>query len=224
MLNGNSAAWRLSEEKSFIEGLSQTMGSTLLYGNTDTDPERFMGLTPRYNDTSAENARMVVESTGTGGNDYSIWGVVWSPESVHMTFPKGSSAGLTFQDLGEETLEDAAGGMYQGYRSHYQWKAGLVVRDWRQATRIANVDPAQATSTRQLLDHMADAYNQLHRPSAGRLVFYASRSVKSSLDKEAMNKTNMALSIQKQDNGGPVTMFWGHPIMLQENLVPEAEY
>ena len=44
------------------------MGSTLIYGNTDTDPEKFMGMTPRYNDASAENERMVVEGADTGGS------------------------------------------------------------------------------------------------------------------------------------------------------------
>ena len=43
-------------------------------------------------------------------------------------------------------------------------------------------------------------------------VWYANRTIKTALDKEAMNKSNMALSQQQQDNGGPVTMFWGSPI------------
>lgn len=226
MLNGNSAAWRLSEESAFIEGLSQTMGDTVVYGNTDTDPEKFLGMLYRFNDSSAENARMII--SGGGGDastQTSIWGIVWGERSCHMTFPKGSSAGITFQDLGEETLSDGANGYYQGFRTHYQWKAGMVVRDWRKVTRIANAKPAEliADST-NVIDLMIDAHNQLKTPGmGGRLVWYANRGIKAKLDKEAVNKSNMALSVQQQDNGGPVTMFWGSPIKLMENIVNTEE-
>lgn len=216
-LNGNAAAWRMNEERAFIEGLGQTMSDTFVYGNTDTDPERFLGLTYRYNDVSADNGRMVIDGGGTGSDFTSIWGVVWDAGSCHMTFPKGSSAGLSFQDLGEWTLEDAMGGYYQGYRTHYQWKAGMVVRDWRQVTRIS-VDSG-SLSSETLLDHMADAYNQLERPDAGRLCWYANRTVKAALDKEAMNKGNMSLNMQQQDNGGPVTTFWGAPIKRLDSIL-----
>ena len=223
MLNGNSAAWRMSEDRAFIEGLSQSMADTVVYGNTDSDPEKFLGLHPRYDDSTAENARMVIDDGGSGTDQTSIWGVVWGADSCHMTFPKGSSAGLSFEDLGQETLSDAAGGLYEGYRSHYQWKAGLVVRDWRQVTRI--VVDTSVVSSNNLLDHMADAQNQINRPNAGRLVWYANRTMKSRLDKEAMNKTNMALTTQQQDNGGPVTLFWGKPVRLLDSILnTEAVY
>jgi len=223
MLNGNEAAWRLSEEQGFVEGLAQTMADTVIYGNTDTDPEKFLGLTYRYNDLTATNGRMVIDSEGdaapTGSDQMSIWGVVWGTSSCHMTFPKGSTAGLSFQDLGEETLTDAVGGYYQGFRSHYQWKAGMVVRDWRQVTRIANLDASIVGLTSvNILDLMVDGYNQLHRPGQGRLTWYANSTVKAVLDKEALNKENMALSVQQQDNAGPVTMFWGAPIKHLESL------
>jgi len=226
MLNGNSAAWRLSEEAAFIEGLGQTMGDTLVYGNTDSDPEKFMGLLPRFNDSSAENARMVI--SGGGGDastQTSVWGITWGERFCHMTFPKGSMAGLDFQDLGEWTLEDDAGGLYQGYRTHYTWKAGLVVRDWRRIARIANAKPAELKADgTSIIDLMIDAHNQLKSPGmGGRLVWYANRGIKAFLDKEAKNQSNMALSVQQQDNGGPVTMFWGSPIKLMENIVDTEE-
>lgn len=223
MLNGNSAQWRLSEESLFIEGLSQTMGDTILYGNIDTDPERFMGLWARYNDSSADNARMVISGGGnTADVQHSIWGITWGERATHMTFPKGSKAGLTFEDLGEDTIPDGNTpvGYYQGYRTHYQWKAGMVVRDWRRTCRIANVNATELTADSvSIIDLMIDAQNQIKSPgSMGRLVWYANRELKAFLDKEAKNQANMALSVQQQDNKGPVTMFWGNPIKLMENL------
>lgn len=217
-LNGNSAAWRIGEERAFIEGLAQTMSDTMVYGNTDTDPEKFLGLTYRYDDTSADNGRMIVPSGGAGADQTSIWGVVWDQNSCHMTFPKGSSAGLQFEDLGQKTIDGPVANTYfEGYRTHYQWKAGMVVRDWRQVARVQVDTSAIASAT--ILDDMADAFNQIERPGAGRLVWYANRTVKAALDKEAMNKDNMALKMQEQDNGGPVTMFWGSPIKRLDSIL-----
>ena len=59
-LNNNSQEFRMSEDKAFLEGMSQEMANTLIYGNTKTDPEKFMGLAPRYNDSSAENGANII--------------------------------------------------------------------------------------------------------------------------------------------------------------------
>ncbi len=50
-LNGNTATYRLSEDRAFLEGLTQQLAGVLFYGNTATNPERFMGFAPRYNTT-----------------------------------------------------------------------------------------------------------------------------------------------------------------------------
>ena len=66
-LNGNTAAWRLSEEKAFIEAMSQEMAATLFYGNEDTAPEEFTGLAARFNDNSGpENADNIIDAGGLG--------------------------------------------------------------------------------------------------------------------------------------------------------------
>ena len=48
MLNGNTAEFRMSEDTPHIEGMADTMASTIFYGDTNTDPEKFLGLAPRY--------------------------------------------------------------------------------------------------------------------------------------------------------------------------------
>lgn len=228
-LNGNTAAWRMSEEKGFMQGLSHQMATTVIDGNTDTDPERFMGLGPRFDDTTATNGRMLIESATAGGGtnvNSSIWGIVWSPEATHGIFPKGMSdkVGLQVNDLGQETLTDGAGGKYEGYRTHYQWMAGLCVRDWRQVTRIHidETDISGATPANRVIDLMIDAYNQLQMPNDGRLVWYTTRAIKTYLDKEAVNKSNMALSLGQAD-GAPQTTFWGKPVKHLETLVNWTE-
>ena len=54
-LNGNTSAFRTSEDTAFLEAMNQEMVDTLFYGNTDVDPEKFLGLAPRFNDLAAED-------------------------------------------------------------------------------------------------------------------------------------------------------------------------
>src|SRR5271165_7275597 len=56
-LNGNTAEFRLSEVRAFLEGMSQQVASTLIYGNQLINAERFSGLAPRYSTLTAANSQ-----------------------------------------------------------------------------------------------------------------------------------------------------------------------
>ncbi|MCV5633279.1 hypothetical protein OFN23_34560, partial [Escherichia coli] len=77
------------------------------YGNTSLNPERFMGMAPRYNDKSAANGKNIIDAGGTQTDNASIWLMCWGENTVHGIYPKGSKAGLQHNDLGEQTLIDA---------------------------------------------------------------------------------------------------------------------
>src|SRR5690606_41765531 len=63
-LNGNTAAFRLSEDRAHIEGMNQEMAESLFYANEGTEPEAFTGLGPRLNTlTGAENSANVIDAT-----------------------------------------------------------------------------------------------------------------------------------------------------------------
>lgn len=220
-LNGNTAEFRLSEDAPHIEGMNQQMATTLFYGDTAVYPERFLGLMPRYDalgDPSNPGTSYldhVIDGTGVdAGSNSSVWLVVWGENTVHMIFPKGSKAGLLTEDLGQQTLTDAAGGKYEGYRSHYQWKTGLSVRDWRYIVRIANVDPTADFDYTLLIK----AYNTIPTIGMGKAVFYCNRAVKTQVDIAAAEKSNAALSI-KEVFGEPQTMFWNVPIKQCDALL-----
>src|ERR1700728_5005511 len=75
-LNGNTAEFRLSEVRAFLEGMSQQIASTLIYGNQHINPERFTGLSPRYstsNTTNSETAYNVLSGGGAASTNTSIW-------------------------------------------------------------------------------------------------------------------------------------------------------
>lgn len=221
-LNGNSAAWRMSEDRAFLEGLNQTMARTLFYGDTGTDPEKFTGLAPRYADTTADNGRNIIKAGGAGADNTSVWLVVWGPNTCHGLYPKGSSAGLQARDLGEETLTDAAGGRYQGYRTHYKWDMGFTLRDWRYVVRIANIDVSELTKNAatgaDLIDLMIQALELIPNMGMGRAAFYCSRTVRSFLRRQILNKNNVNLTFDTVA-GKKVLAFDGVPVRKTDSLL-----
>src|SRR6185312_9803474 len=66
-LNGNTAEFRLSEVKSFLEGMSQQVASTLIYGNQSVNPERFTGLATRYSTITTANSQTANNVLSAGG-------------------------------------------------------------------------------------------------------------------------------------------------------------
>lgn len=222
-LNGNSAAWRLSEDRAFIEGMNQTMATTLFYGDSSLDPEKFTGLAPRYNSLSAENAINIIDGAGTGSDNASIWLVVWGPNTCHSIYPKGSPAGLQSRDLGEDTLLDAAGGRYQGYRTHYKWDLGVTLRDWRYVVRIANVDVSDLTknaaSGGDLIDLMTQALEMIPNIGMGRPVFYMPRKLRSFLRRQITNKVAAGTLTMEDVAGKKVVAFDGVPCRRTDALL-----
>jgi hypothetical protein len=223
-LNGNTASFRLSEDRAHIEGMNQEFAQTLFYGNESTEPEAFTGFAPRFNDQSAANGENILTSAATpdSTDNASIWLIVWGPNTVHGIYPKGSTAGLKMQDLGEQTIGTPTDGYYQGYRSHYRWDCGLSVRDWRYVVRI-NFDLedviAAASSGPILSELMGKAMRRVPSLSMGRPVFYANRDTLDAIDLQANNKTNMAFQTIEDAQGKMIQTFRRIPIRRCDALL-----
>lgn len=223
-LNGNTASFRLIEDRAHIEGINQEIADTLFYGNEGSEPEAFTGFSPRFNSLSAPNAENIIDAGGTGTDNLSIWLVVWGPTSVHGIIPKGSTAGMQVTDKGPVTIEnvDGAGGRMEGYRTHYRFDAGLTVRDWRYVVRIANVDKSllikDATTGADISDLMVQAIELVPNISAGRAVFYVPRRIRSMLRRQQINATkNSTLTVESM-SGKKVLAFDGIPVKRVDAL------
>lgn len=225
-LNGNTMAFRASEDRAFIEGMNQEFCQTLFYGNETTEPEAFTGFGPRFNSKSAENKDNIITSASTpdGTDNTSLWLVVWGPNTVHGILPKGSTAGLQMTDKGQVTVEnvDGAGGRMEAYRTHYRWDCGLSVRDWRYVVRI-QVDQEDlvknAASGPDLIDLMTQAVEVVPNLSMGRPVFYTNRTIRSYLRRQIANKVSGSTLTMEQVAGKHVTMFDGIPVRRCDALV-----
>lgn len=210
MLNGNTAQFRLSEDTAFLEAMNQTQATTLFYGNPATDPKTFLGLAPRYSDIGAgapNNAQNILSAGGSDAtSNTSIYLVVWGDQTVYCPFPKGSKAGLIHEDLGEQTVYNADGTRLQAYATRYQWKNGLVVKDWRYVVRICNIDvddligqtgTQAANVATNIIKLMARALYRIPNMAMGKPAFYMNRTVHSGLSIAALDKSQYVLKINE---------------------------
>ena len=232
-LNGNTAEFRLSEVRAFLEGMSQQVASAFIYGNQHINPERFTGLAPRYSTVAtatSQTANNVLDAGGTASTNTSMWIVTWGDDTIHGIFPKGKITGLQHRDMGEWPVQDASGNTYQAYRDHFKWEVGLCLRDWRYTVRVANIDVTQLTgvSAANLINLLVRGLYRLPtapaqataiqtsdtpevRANMGRVMIYCNRIIRTYLDLQAMNKTNVLLRLE-EFNGKVVTTFRGLPI------------
>lgn len=233
MLNGNTNAFRLSEARAFLEAMNQELASTLFYGNSGLAPEEFTGLAVRYSDLDAPNGEHVIDAEGSTSGPptdlTSIYLVSWGAETVHGIFPKGSKAGLIHDDYGEVTVEvtaGVAGNRMRALQERYQWKAGLVVKDWRHAVRIANIDISElaGASPADLIEHMEHAIELLPN-RLGRPVFYCNRTVRRYLRKQVREAVGAGGGLTFENFAGKrVLMFGDVPVKTCDAILStEAE-
>jgi hypothetical protein len=206
MLNGNTAQFRLSEDTAFLEAMNQTQATTMFYGNPQYDPKQYLGLASRYSSLSGGNAVNVITAGGADAAvNTSVYLVCWGDNTVYCPFPKGSKAGLIHEDLGEQTVFNTDGRM-QAYATRYQWKNGLVVKDWRYVVRICNINTTHllaGTSTQttavgtNIVKLMARALYRIPNMAMGRCAFYMNRTVHSGLSIQALDRTQYVLKVNE---------------------------
>lgn len=226
MLNGNTAAFRLSEAQAFIESMNIEMAQTLFYGNSGLAPEEFNGLSVRYSSLSAANGQNIISGSGAGSDNSSIWLICWGPQTVHGIFPKGSKAGLMHEDLGEVTVETSAGiagTRMRAFQDHWQWKCGVALKDWRYAVRIPNIDISNLvdkSSAADVIELMIKAIHRIPSMAMGKPVFYMNRTVKQMLDIQRRDDVISGGGLMYNEvDGKLVPSFRGIPIRTVDALL-----
>lgn len=244
-LNGDVAAFRLREDDSHLEGLSQQMATTIFYGNVSVTPQQFTGFSPRYNTVStstAQNAYNVLDGGGTNSNNSSLWLVAWGDRTAFGIFPKGSKAGLVFEDKGDVVPGfDANNNRFEAYTSYFKWEAGLCVADWRYIVRMCNLDTTTvagglgSATPPDLYAMMSKAVVRLptltmrssgitktdapNETAPGiQPAWYCNRTVRQYLDIQAIRDKNVLLN-SREYAGQPVIDFRGIPIRVCDALL-----
>lgn len=225
LAGANAGNIRLSEATAFLEAMSNEVATKIFYGNTNADPEQFMGLAPRFNDKNAPNGNQIVDAGGTGSDNTSIWFITWGENQTHLIYPKGTQAGLQRDDKGSQRVQDGDGNAYYVKEELFRWHIGLTVRDWRYVVRIANVDISDlAAGTVKLYDFMRKAYYRLQnrRVAGGKFAIYANRDIMEALDALATNAgaTDSFIRLKPMEiEGKEVLAYRGIPIRETDALV-----
>lgn len=224
-LSTNEGAVRLSEAQAFLEAMAQEVQNKMIYGNSASDPEEFMGLAPRFNDLSASNGNQIIDAGGVGSDNTSIWFVTWGDNQATVLYPKGTAAGVQREDKGEQRVLDANGNAYYALEELFTWNIGLAVKDWRYVARVANVDVSdmQAGSV-ALYDFMRKAYYRLQnrRVAGGNLAIYCNRDVLEALDAIGTNagaSDNFTRLKPMEIQGQEVLTYRGIPIRETDAII-----
>ena len=222
-LEGDTQQFRMNEAQAFLESMNNTVQENIFYGSKATNPAGFDGLAPRYNKISDDKNSIgyrVLDAGGKGKNNTSIWFITWGDLHTHLLYPKGSQAGLVHTDKGAQTATDSNGNMYEVYRDHFKWDIGMSVRDFRSTCRIANidVDSLETDSAPDLIKLMVQAYHKINRfAKTGKTVIYCNDTIQTYLHFQAMNKTNVKLSVE-EFAGKPLVSFLGIPIKCADQI------
>lgn len=226
-LNADKAQFLMNEAQSFLESMNITCQENLIYGSKDTNPAGFDGFAKRYNSINTTDKKSkgyrVISAGGSGSDNTSIYFVTWGKQHATMIYPKGSQAGIVRENKDQQTKVLADGTMYEVYREHYKWDLGLSIRDHRSSGRICNIDVSDLTgaSAADLIPLMVKLHNRIKRfAKTGRTVIYVNETILTALELQAMEKTNVHLSIREsQDGGQPFLTFRGVPVRCIDQIL-----
>lgn len=227
-LGGNTAAARLSETKAHLMALPQQFCDTLFYGdpvaNPTTDIAKFPGLHYYFKDDTTGNTKDHIIDFGDSTSAMtSIWGVAWGDDTVCGIYPKGSTAGLRHEDLGQGDAFDASNNRYRAWMDDYKWDCGLAVKDWRAVFRIANIDSAALTSTvadqQALITALIQGINKIPAMYRSRLKIYMNATMLTALELGIRADVKAGGGLTYQNVGGDIVRgFNGYPIRLTNAL------
>lgn len=224
-LNGDEAEYRASEDASFVESMTQQAEEEFLYGNAAADPSDMTGLIPRFMSTSAVGGKQIVlHDAAASGNDQTTLALVgWGPKSVFGIFPKGTKAGLTPRDMGRQLWDpNGDGKKFLAWVTNWNWKMGLVVKDYRRVAMIRNIDVGNlltnGASSDALIQSSISAYYKIWKPAGVRLAWYGNRIIAEYLHKQALNSVKNSTLRIDEVGGVPVTKLLGIPVNVSDAI------
>ena len=235
LAGSKKAAVRLNEAMSFLESMNQEMATGLFYHDTATTPDKFKGLSARYNTIGGSGAgNQVIDAAGNSTDNTSIWFVTWGDRFTHLLYPEGTKAGVEREDMGRQRVLDGSSNPYYVEEEKFTWHMGVAVKDWRYNARIANIDVSSMQGgSVDLYKYMRQAYYKLQSrmrrgdATAGRQAIYCNRDVLEALDGLATNggsSDNFVRLVPKEIEGQEVMTYRGIPIRETDAIInTEAE-
>lgn len=224
---------RWNQAQGHLQAHAQEHASLMIYGSPSSSNRKVAGFFDIYSTlaTSEDVSNQIVDGGGSSTDMCSILFVVWGERSVFGIYPAGTQAGLkrTDRNKGGQLVPisalDSAGnaGTIWGYEEQFEIDHGLVVKDYRQAVRIANIDQALLKSgagAADLIDLMISGFHKLHNPEGGKLVIYCNRTLQAFLHKQALTKVGAGGGLNYDNfEGKPILTFLGAPVRRSDAML-----
>lgn len=229
---------RWNQAQGHLQAQAQEQASLLIYGSPATANRKTAGLFDIYSTlaTSEETSKQIVDAGGAGSDNTSIIKVHWGMQSVFGVYPKGTQSGLTRSDRSAnntlvkiEALDSNGNqGSFWGYEEDFETDHGLVVKDFRQAVRIANIDVSNLVSgagAADLIDLMISGEYLIDSLTNGQGVWYVNRTIHAALHKQSLTKVGAGAGLTYDNfQGKKLLHFLGSPIRTSDALLnSEAE-
>jgi hypothetical protein len=232
--NDRIAYNRWNQAQGHIQAHAIEHANLTIYGSPVDSNRKVAGFFDIYStlNTSEATSRQVVDAGGSGSDNTSILLVNWGERAVFGVYPAGTQSGLQRIDRSPGNKEiqiqalDTLGnpGSFWGFEEDFMIDHGLVVKDYRQAGRICNIDVsdliANAGSEADLIDLMITLQYRIHTPSNGKGVWYVNRTIEAILHKQALTKVGAGAGLTFDNyQGQRVLMFGQMPIRRSDALL-----
>lgn len=223
---------RWNQAQGHIQANAQEHASLLIYGSPSTANRKTAGFFDIYSTlaTTEETSNQIIDAGGTGSDNTSILLAFWGERSIFGIYPKGTTAGIKREDhsKGGKLVKipglDVNGnaGDFWGYEEEFMVDHGLVVKDYRQAARIANIDVSDliAGSGADLIDLMISANYKIDSLDNGQGVWYVNRTIEAALHKVSLTKVGAGAGLTYDNyQGKKILTFLGFPIRRMDAIL-----
>lgn len=225
---------RWNEAQGHLQSHAIELAQLMIYGSPADNNRKVAGFFDIYStlDPNEEVSKQIIDAEGVGTDNCSILKVHWGEKSIFGVYPRGTQAGLTRMDHSEGGKlvqiqgvdENGQPGHFWGYEEEFMTDHGLVVKDYRQAVRIANIDVSELVAgtvdAADLIDLMISAEYRIDNPKNGKGVWYVNRTVQAMLHKQALNKVGAGGGLTFDNyEGKRVLMFLESPVRLVDALL-----
>jgi hypothetical protein len=223
---------RWNQAQGHIQAHAIEHANLTIYGSPEVSNRKAAGLFDIYSTLSAseETSKQIIDGGGTGSDNTSILLVHWGERSIFGVYPAGTQAGLKRTDRSAGGVQvqiqaldsDGNAGSFWGYEENFEIDHGLVVKDYRQAARIANIDISdlKAGTGADLLEAMIMAAYKIHNPQNGTGAWYVNRTIEAWLHMQALTKVGAGAGLTFDNfEGMPVLKFLGRPVRRADALL-----
>ena len=207
---------RTSEDDMIARGILESFLNEFI--NADgNNPKGIRGLAGFRPKLSAENFCLDAKGTATAKLT-SLYLCEFGPTTLNVRYNPAMTGdeygiGLKSKDRGLQLVPDKEGKMSWSYVTTYDMTAGVELRDESALVRIANVD----TSGTFPQDLIVDAINMLPSMGSGAVIL-APRPIYAMYTKYALNKENIAFTVEQIEGLGRVLYFLGIPILREDAI------